>query len=108
MVVHLIIVYMLFDNITNECIEHINECIKSGEKINDKLILSTCKKVYDANKKKNTNIKFDVILKIIKQTVSVKYKVNKNAFDTKCIRDCEYMFSKLKIPPEYKKITRSL
>ena len=95
---------MLFDNINNECIEHINECIKSGGKINDKLILSTCKKVYDANKKKNTNIKFDVILKIIKQTVSVKYKVNKNAFDTKCIRDCEYMFSKLKIPPEYKKL----
>jgi hypothetical protein len=95
---------MLFENIKNECIIEINKIIESGNTINDKNLLFVCKTIYDNNKKKNSNIEFNVILKILKQLVCVKYKINKNDFDTKCIRDCEYMFPKIKIPKEFKKL----
>jgi len=97
---------MTFDELYNECIENINEYITNGNKINDTNLLIICKNIYDKNKKKNTNFKFDVILKILKEQFTVKYKINKNDFECKLIRDCDFMFSKIKIPKEYKKLEK--
>ncbi len=95
---------MIYDNIINECKKLINEHIDSGNKINEKVILSITKKVYDLYKKKNNTLKYEDLLAVTKKLFKIKFKLINDDIDSKCIRDCEYLFDKIKVPPEYKKL----
>jgi len=95
---------MIYDNIINNCKEFINEHISSGKKINEKAISVITKKVFDIYKKKNNKIKYEDILTLINKLFKIKFKLINSEIDTKCIRDCEYFFDKIKIPSEYKKL----
>jgi len=95
---------MLFTNIYNECIDKINELNNKGINITNKQLLVISKTIYNDNKK--YNIDFNIVLSILKQIFKVKYKINKIEFDTKIIRNCEFMFDKIKIPSEYKELQK--
>ena len=95
---------MIYDNIINNCKEFINEHISSGKKINEKAISVITKKVFDIYKKKNNKIKYEDILTLINKLFKIKFKLINSEIDTKCIRDCEYFFDKIKIPSDYKKL----
>jgi len=95
---------MIYDNIINECKKLINEHVDSGNKINEKVILSITKKVYDLYKKKNNTLKYEDLLAVTKKLFKIKFKLINDDIDSKCIRDCEYLFDKIKVPPEYKKL----
>ena len=93
---------MIYDNIINDSKKNINEYINSGNKINEKTILYITKNIYDIYKKKNKNLKYENVLSIIKKLFKIKFKLIDNDIDSKCIRDCEFMFNKITIPSEYK------
>jgi len=95
---------MLFTNIYNECIQKINDMINKGVNITNKQLLVISKTICNDNKK--YNIDFNIVLSILKQIFKVKYKINKVEFDPKIIRDCEFMFDKIKIPSEYKELQK--
>ena len=95
---------MIYDNIINNCKKLINEHIENNNKITEKSLLNISKKVYDLHKKKHTNLKYDDILSILKQLFKIKYKLINDNIDSKCIRDCEFLFDKIKIPNEYVKL----
>ena len=94
---------MIYDNIINDCKKITNEYIESGNNINEKTILIITKKVYDLYKKKN-NLKYDNVLFITKKLFKIKYKLLDIIVDSKCIRDCDFLFDKIKIPSEYKNL----
>jgi putative phage-type endonuclease len=95
---------MIYDDIINNCKQFINEHINSGNKINEKVISVITKKVCDIYKKKNNKVKYEDVLTLINKLFKIKFKLINNEIDTKCIRDCEYFFDKIKIPLEYKKL----
>jgi len=96
---------MIYDNIINDCKQIINEYIKDGNKINEKVILNITKKIYDLYKKKNSNLKYEDVLSVSKKLFKIKYKlIIDDIIDSKCVRDCDFMFDKIKIPNEYKKL----
>jgi len=95
---------MIYDNIINDCKKLINEHIDSGNKITEKTILYITKKVYDLYKKKNSNLKYEDVLSLSKKVFKIKYKLINEDIDSKCVRDCEFLFDKIKIPSEYKKL----
>jgi putative phage-type endonuclease len=95
---------MIYDNIINDCKKYINEYIKDGNKINEQVILNITKKIYDLYKKKNSNLKYEDVLSLSKKLFKIKYKLITDNIDSKCVRDCDFMFDKIKIPNEYKKL----
>jgi putative phage-type endonuclease len=97
---------MLFEDILNDCKTQINEYIVNGKKISNKNILIICKKVYDLNIKKNPTITFEKIYILMNQLFKIKYKAINCDVDSKCIRDCDYMFKEVKIPEEYKELQK--
>ena len=94
---------MKYDIILNECKEKITNLININKKINEKQILLVAKDIYDIYKKKYKDIKLGDIITIIKCCFTVKYKQNDKVIDTRCVRDCEFLFDKIKIPSEFKK-----
>lgn len=95
---------MIYDNIINDCKKLINDYVNSGNKITEKTILSITKNVYDLYKKKKNNLKYEDVLAVSKNLFKIKYKLINDDIDSKCIRDCDFLFDKIKIPNEYKKL----
>lgn len=98
-------IIMIYDNIINECKKHIIEHINSGNKINDKIIFTMSKNIYESYKKHN-NLKYEDVLIIFKKLFKIKYKLLTDDIDCKCIRNCDFMFNKIEIPNEYQKIQK--
>ena len=48
------------------------------------------------------NFKNNLIHKF--QKLKIKYKLTDNNLDCKCLRNCDFMFNKISIPKEYKKL----
>jgi putative phage-type endonuclease len=95
---------MIYENIINDCKKFINDHIKEGNKINEKVILNITKKTYDLHKKKNSNLKYENVLSVCKKLFKIKYSLINDDIESNCVRDCEFMFDKIKIPNEYKKL----
>jgi putative phage-type endonuclease len=93
---------MLFSDILNECNEKVIEYLKYNKKIEKSGVLTICSQVYKILVNKDSKIKYDTIRSIINQLFKVKYTLRKDELDAKCVRDCEKMFNKIKVPKEYR------
>lgn len=97
---------MLFDDILNECNENVVEYLKSNNKIDKSGLIVICNQLYKLLIIKDSNIKYETVQSIVNRIFKVKYTLNKEFVDAKCIRDCENMFTKVKVPKEYKKLEK--
>lgn len=95
---------MIYNNIINNCKKLVEDYVNNGKTINEKAILNITKSVYDKYKKKNSDLKYDNVLSIFKKLFKIKYKLINDQIDSKCIRDCDFLFDKIEIPNEYKKL----
>ena len=95
---------MIYDNIINECKKLIIEYTDGGNKITETVILGITKKVYDLYKKKKSELKYEDVLLVSRKLFKIKYKLVNDDIDSKCIRNCEFLFDKIKIPSEFKKL----
>jgi putative phage-type endonuclease len=95
---------MSYYDIQNDCIGKINEAVENKVKLNDKNIKIICKGIFDIYRKKNGDLKFENVYAIMKQQFKIKYKPIDCVSDTKCVRDCDFLFNNIKIPSEFKKL----
>lgn len=91
---------IVYNNMIKDC----RNSLTNNENINNKSLFITSKNMYNIYKKKKSNLKFENVYSLIKNLVVINYKLTENIIDTKCIRDCEFLFEKIKIPKEYKKL----
>ena len=88
--------------IINDSKNMIKNYIDAGNKVSEKKKLEFAKIIFNKYKKYK-ELEFNNVFLIINQLLKLKYKLCENKLNIQCLRDCDFMFDKIKIPKEFKK-----